>query len=138
MCSSYSNCHIHVRFCQGRNSWGCVRVSDTPNFVILQFCRAILVILTTRSSGKELVIQQKNLHNFLKSNNCRKIFDKFTKILLKNCTYFVKLVNCTAPSQSHLSNCFMHQYYYCICTYNKGTSLLCGGRTNGNPVRIDL
>jgi hypothetical protein len=58
----------------------------------LRFCWAILAILTTSSSGKKYVTQQKILHNFLKSNNCRKIFDKFTKILLKNCTNFGKLV----------------------------------------------
>jgi hypothetical protein len=63
-----------------------------PNVVILQFCRALLTILTTRSLGQKYVIEQKNLHNLLKSNSCRKIFDKFTKILLKNCTNYGTLV----------------------------------------------
>jgi hypothetical protein len=49
---------------------------DTPNVVILQFCRTVLTILTTRSSGKQYVIQQKNLHNLLKSDSCRKFFFK--------------------------------------------------------------
>ena len=49
------------------------------NVVILQFCQAILAILTTHSSSKKYVIQQNILHNFLKSDNCRKIFDKFMK-----------------------------------------------------------
>ena len=62
------------------------------NVVILQFCRAILALLTTtRSLGKIYVIQQKMLHNFLKSNNCRKNFDKYTKMLRENGTNF-KLV----------------------------------------------
>jgi hypothetical protein len=60
-------------------------MSHPPNVVILQFCRAILAILTPRSSDKKYVIQKKILHNFLKSGNCWENFDKFTKISLKNC-----------------------------------------------------
>jgi hypothetical protein len=63
-----------------------------PNVVILQFCRTVLTILTIRSSGKKYVIKQKILHNLLKSDSCRKCFDKFTKILLKNCPNYGTLV----------------------------------------------
>ena len=48
--------------------------------------------LTTRSSGKKYVIEQNILHNLLKSDSCRKLFDKFTKILLKNCPNYGTLV----------------------------------------------
>jgi hypothetical protein len=48
--------------------------------------------LTTRSSGKKYVIEQTILHNLLKSNSCRENFDKFMKMLLKNCTNYSTLV----------------------------------------------
>jgi hypothetical protein len=64
-----------------------------PNVVILQFCRTVLTILTTLSSGKKYVIEQKMLHNLLKSDSSSsKFFDKFTKILLKNCPNYGTLV----------------------------------------------
>jgi hypothetical protein len=43
-------------------------------------------------SGKKYVIKQKILHKLLKNNSCRENFDKFTKILLKNCTNYGTLV----------------------------------------------
>ena len=63
-------------------------------FYIAVQCRSLdngyAQVSTTRSSGKKYVIEETILHNLLKSNSCRESFDKFTKILLKNCTISTK------------------------------------------------
>ena len=55
-------------------------------------CCNIAVLSRNFSNFNDTQIEQTNLHNLLKSNNCRKTFHKFTKILLKNCSNCGKLV----------------------------------------------
>ena len=55
-------------------------------------CCNISVLSRNFSNFNDTQIEQANLHNLLKSNNCRKMFHKFTKILLKNCSNCGKLV----------------------------------------------
>ena len=55
-------------------------------------CCNIAVLSRNFSNFNDTQIEQTNLHNFLKGNNCRKTFHKCTKILLKNCSNCGKLV----------------------------------------------
>ena len=63
---------------QGRNYWG--GGGDTPN----------VVISGNFNNFNEALVGQKMCNS--EFNSCRKMFDKFTKILLKNFTNYGRLV----------------------------------------------
>jgi hypothetical protein len=69
--------------------WGVGHTAPPP-----QCCNIAVLSGNFNNFNDTLVgqIQPKILHNFLKSNSCWKKFDKFTKILLKNCTNYGKLI----------------------------------------------
>ena len=64
-------------------------------------CCNIAVLSRNFSNFNVTQIEQTNLHNLLKSNNCRKTFHKFTKIFLKNCSNCGKLVKIYMSENHH-------------------------------------
>ena len=86
--------YIFSPISQGRNYWGVVG-SGTHRSPPPPHCCNIAVLSGNFNNFNDTLvgqIQPKILHNFLKSNSCWKKFDKFTKILLKNCTNYGTLV----------------------------------------------